>query len=151
MLTLYCLRHCWHWPKSPSLCATVRAVPWADKPEQQLCRIAPSRWDLCIDIRTLGAQICQSTSSFHTLHRGLENKASKQPCLCTPVHATPWTEQAEQQIFRLASSGWELTGDSGTFRAGISQSTSRFHGVHIALENKEAYITTLSAPVPALP
>ena len=27
---------------SPSLCASVRAVPWADEAEQQLSRLAPS-------------------------------------------------------------------------------------------------------------
>jgi len=40
---------------SPSLCASVRALPWADEAEQQISRLALSGYDLSADIRILGA------------------------------------------------------------------------------------------------
>ena len=40
---------------SPSLCASVRVVPWADEAEQQLSRLAPSGCELCADVRIFGA------------------------------------------------------------------------------------------------
>ena len=40
---------------SPSLCASVRAVPWADEAEQQLSRQAPSGCKLSGDVRIFGA------------------------------------------------------------------------------------------------
>jgi len=40
---------------SPSLCASVRAVPWADEAEQQLCRIDPSGCKLPADVRIFAA------------------------------------------------------------------------------------------------
>jgi len=40
---------------SPTLCASVRAVPWADETEQQLSRIAPSGCYLSTDVRIFGA------------------------------------------------------------------------------------------------
>ena len=36
---------------SPSLCASVRAVPWADEAEQQLSRLALSACELSADLR----------------------------------------------------------------------------------------------------
>jgi len=40
---------------SPSLCASVRAVPWADEAEQQLSRPAPSGCQLSADVGIFGA------------------------------------------------------------------------------------------------
>jgi len=40
---------------SPSLCASVRAVPWADEAEQQLSMLALSGCELSADVRILGA------------------------------------------------------------------------------------------------
>jgi len=40
---------------SRSLCASVRAVPWADEAEQQLFRLAPSACKLSADVRSFGA------------------------------------------------------------------------------------------------
>jgi len=37
--------------RSPSLCASVRAVPWADEAEQQLSRLALSGCELSADVR----------------------------------------------------------------------------------------------------
>ena len=45
--------------RSPSLCASVRAVPWADEAEQQLCRLAPSACQLSADVRTFGRGLPQ--------------------------------------------------------------------------------------------
>jgi len=40
---------------SPSLCASVRAVPWVDQAEQQLSMLVFSGCDLSADVRVLGA------------------------------------------------------------------------------------------------
>ena len=40
---------------SPSLCASVPAVPWADEAEQQLSRLAPSGCQLSADVCILRA------------------------------------------------------------------------------------------------
>ena len=40
---------------SPSLCASVRAVPWAEEAEQQISRLAPSGCQLSADVRILRA------------------------------------------------------------------------------------------------
>jgi len=40
---------------SPSLCASVREVPWADEAEQQLSRLALSGCQLSADIRIFTA------------------------------------------------------------------------------------------------
>jgi len=40
---------------SPSLCASVRAVPWADEAEQQFSRLALSVCELSADICIFGA------------------------------------------------------------------------------------------------
>jgi len=40
---------------SPSLCASVRAVPWADEAEQQLSRLALSVFELSADVRIFRA------------------------------------------------------------------------------------------------
>ena len=39
---------------SASLCASVRAVPWAHDPEQQLSKLAPSSCQLSADVRIFG-------------------------------------------------------------------------------------------------
>ena len=42
---------------SPSLCASVRAVPWGDEAEQQLSRLVPSGCELSRDVRIFGAGV----------------------------------------------------------------------------------------------
>jgi len=39
---------------SPSLCASVRALPWADEAKEQLCRLALSDCELFADVRIFG-------------------------------------------------------------------------------------------------
>ena len=45
---------------SPILCASVRALPWADEAEQQLSRLAHSACQLSADIRSFGAGLPQA-------------------------------------------------------------------------------------------
>jgi len=45
---------------SPSLCASVRAVPWADEAEQQLSRLDPSACQLSADVRMFGQGLPQA-------------------------------------------------------------------------------------------
>jgi len=45
---------------SPSLCAPVRAVPWADEAEQQLSRLALSGCELSADVRIFGAGLTEA-------------------------------------------------------------------------------------------
>jgi len=50
---------------SPSLCASVRAVPWADEAEQQLSRLYVSGRELSADVRILGAGLLEARSTDH--------------------------------------------------------------------------------------
>jgi len=50
---------------SPSLCASVQAVPWAEEAEQQLARLAPSG--------------CELSGDFCIFEAGLPEAASKEP------------------------------------------------------------------------
>jgi len=45
---------------SPSLCASVRAVPWADEAEQQLSRLALPACELSADVRIFRAGLLES-------------------------------------------------------------------------------------------
>jgi len=53
---------------SPSLCASVRAVPWKDEAEQQISKLAHSACVLSADVRLLGAGLpeahCTDTQSY---------------------------------------------------------------------------------------
>ena len=45
---------------SPSVCASVRAVPWADEAEKQLSRLPPSGCNLSADFHIFGAVLPES-------------------------------------------------------------------------------------------
>ena len=45
---------------SPSLCASVRAVPWADEAEHQLSRLAPSACQLSAEVRIFGEALLEA-------------------------------------------------------------------------------------------
>jgi len=47
---------------SPNLCASVRAVPWADEAQQQLSRLALSACDLSAYVQIFGARLPEATS-----------------------------------------------------------------------------------------
>ena len=48
---------------SPSLCASVRAVPWADEAEQQLSKLSISSCELPADVRIVGAGLTKAPST----------------------------------------------------------------------------------------
>ena len=50
---------------TPSLCASVRAVPWADEAEQQLSRLVLSGCELSADVRILGAGLPEAPGMQH--------------------------------------------------------------------------------------
>ena len=71
---------------SPSLCASGRAVPWAEEAEQELSRLALSACELSADVCILGAGLPEApgTEPESTFEVG-GCKTSKQPqsmCLC---------------------------------------------------------------------
>ena len=53
---------------SPSLCASVPAVPWADDAEQQLPRLALSGCELSADFRIFGAGLPETPSTHHQIY-----------------------------------------------------------------------------------
>ena len=73
---------------SPSLCASVRAVPWAYEAEQQLSRLAPSGCELCGDVLIFGAGLLEVLDWDHHPLPTFEfsvGKTSMQPqslCFC---------------------------------------------------------------------
>jgi len=48
---------------SPSLCASVRAVPWADDAEQELFRLALFACELSAEVRIFGAGLSDATAT----------------------------------------------------------------------------------------
>ena len=99
----------------------MRAVPWADKAEQQLSRLAPSGCQLSADFHIL-EQGCERSLAVNTLIPRLRLKfeAARQassPSLCASVRAVPWAHEAEQQLFRLATSDCQLSVDIRFFGA----------------------------------
>ena len=50
---------------SPSLRASVRAVPWADEAEQQLSRLALFACELSADVRIFGAGLPEAPGTDH--------------------------------------------------------------------------------------
>ena len=63
---------------SPSLCASVRAVPWADEAEQQLSRLALSGCELSPDVRILGAELPQAPCTDPQIYVGSLKRQDKQ-------------------------------------------------------------------------
>ena len=53
---------------SPSLCVSVRAVPWADEAEQQLSRLALSGCELSEDVRIFGAGLPEAPCEDHQMY-----------------------------------------------------------------------------------
>ena len=110
----------------PSLCASVRAVPWADEAEQQLSRLDLSGCDLYGDVR-FSEQACRMPLHGPPVIR-LKFEVARQASsrsLCASVRAVPWADEAEQQLSRLARSGCELSADVRIFRAGLRRRPSR--------------------------
>ena len=110
---------------SPSLCASVRAVPWADEAEQQLSRIAPSACQLSADVQIFGAEQRNDPGrdprhSQDTFQVEVARQASS-PILCASVPAVPWADESEEKLSRLALSICELSADVRNFGAGMPE------------------------------
>ena len=102
----------------------MRAVPWADEAEQQLSRLALSECDLSADVRIFRAELPKALWHGHPkiiLKFEVARQASSLS-LCASVRAVPWSDEAEQQLSRLAFSGCELSADVPIFTAGLPES-----------------------------
>jgi len=53
---------------SPSLCASVQVVPWADEAEQQLSRLALSGCELSADVLIFGAGLPKAHDTVHLIY-----------------------------------------------------------------------------------
>jgi len=106
---------------SHSLCASVRAVPWADEAEQQLSRLDPSDCELSADVPFFGAGLVEALGrDSPNIHWKFEMaRQASSTSLCASVRAVPWADEVEQQLFRLASSGCQLSVDLRFFGAGL--------------------------------
>jgi len=84
---------------SPSLCASVRAVPWADEAEQQLSRLALCGCQLSADVRILVAGLQKEPgrdSPISTIRMKFEvARQASSPSLCASVRAVPWADEVE--------------------------------------------------------
>ena len=112
---------------APVSCASVRAVPWADEAEQQLSRLAISGCELSADVRIFRAGLPEVTT-MDTPKLRLKFEVARQassPSLCASVRAVPWAHEAEQQLFRLAPSGFKLSADVRIFAEGLSEAPGR--------------------------
>jgi len=82
---------------SPSLCASVQAVPWADEAEQQLSRLVPSGLQLSADVRVFWAGLqkepgrdplqSQATSEVRCCKTSMQRLSQ---CLCASSAMGRW-------------------------------------------------------------
>ena len=107
----------------PSFCASVRAVPWADEAEQQLSRLTLSDCHLSANVRMFGEGLAVSpgTDPPKILLKFEVARQESSPSLCASVRAVPWADEAEQQLFKLAPSGCQLSADVRIFGAGLPE------------------------------
>ena len=108
---------------SPSVCASVRAVPWADEADKQLSRPAPSACQLSAGVRIFGAGLPQApvTDPLNLLLKFNVARQASSPSLCASLRAVPWADEADKQLSRLAPSACQLSADVGIFGAGLPQ------------------------------
>jgi len=112
---------------SPSLCASVRPVPWAGEAEQQLSRLAPSDCQLSADVRIFGVGLLDDPKKDPLMYVKFEvARQENSPSLCASVQAVPWADEAEQQLSRLAPSGCQLSADIRIFGAGLGKALGRY-------------------------
>jgi len=116
---------------SPSLCASVRAVPWADEAEQQLSRLASSGCQLSAQVRIFEAGLRRSvarTTPFPRLYLTFEvARQASSPSVCASVRAVPWADEAEQKLSRLAPSACELSADVRIFGVRLQEAPGTDH------------------------
>ena len=112
---------------NPSLCASVRAVAWADESEQQLSRIAPSGCQLSADVRIFGAGRREAPGTDpHKLRLKSEvAREGSSPSLSASVRAVPWADEAEQHLSRLDPSACQLSADVHIFGTGLLEAPGR--------------------------
>ena len=84
---------------SPSICASVQAVPWADEAEQQLSRLALSVCELSADVRIFRAGLLDAPGKDHLRYVSSWRVQDKQ---AAPV-SVPLCEQCHGQM-RLSNS-----------------------------------------------
>ena len=108
---------------SPSICAYVRAVPWADEAEQKLSRLALSGCEQSADVRIFGAGLLKEPGRDPTIPRlRLKFEVVRQAStssLCASVRAVPWTDEAEQQLSRLVPSTLQPSADVRILGGGL--------------------------------
>jgi len=81
---------------SPSLCASLRPVPWADEAEQQLSRLAPSGSQLSADVRIFGVGLPDDPKKDPLSYVMFEvARQASSPSLCASVQSVPWADEAE--------------------------------------------------------
>jgi len=110
---------------SPSLCASVRAMPWADEAELQLSRLALSGCELSADVHIFGSRAAgcflHGPPKIRLKFEGARQASS--PSFCAFVRAVPWADEAEQQLSRLALSACKLSADVHIFGEGLPEAT----------------------------
>jgi len=84
---------------SPSFCASVRAVPWADEAEQQLSRLAISACELSAYVRIFGTGLPEVPGMDHLSYISSLRSQNKQ---AAPV-SVPLCKQCHGQM-RLSNS-----------------------------------------------
>ena len=103
-------------------------MPWADEAEQQLSRLALSSCQLSADVHIFRAGLPERAA--WTPKATFEVRVARQatsPSLCASVQAVPCVDEAEQQLSRLALSGWELYADVRIFGAGMVEAPGTDH------------------------
>jgi len=134
---------------SPSLCAFVRTVPWADEAEQQLSRWALSGCELSADVRFFGEALMEAFCKYHLSYvwsfKGQDKQAAP---VSASVRAVPWADEAEQQLSRLALSTCELSADIRIFGAGLLKAPCTDHLSYVSsLRWQEKQEAPVSVPL----
>jgi len=107
---------------NPSLCASVRALPWADEAEQKLSRLPLLLPPLGrrLHFRSRAAGCARHGNPKLRLKFEVARQASS-PSLCASVQAVPWADEAEQQLSPLDTYGCQLSADVCIFETGLQE------------------------------
>jgi len=83
-------------------------------------------WELPGDGSTFGAVLWQASGRDPDAMLKFEvARQSRSPGLFGPVQAVPWADKGQQELSRLASSPWELSGEVCAFSGGLQQVSGR--------------------------
>jgi len=110
---------------SPSLCASVQVVPWADEAEQQLSRLEHSGCQLSAEVRIFGAGLPELPGTDPQSYVGILRWEDKQAApvsvpLCEQYHAQM---RLLLQFSRLAPIGCQLSAEVRIFGPGLPEGT----------------------------